>query len=175
MLHCEHFLFVLSLFNPFCFNVLGQKKKKSIPPTPVFFVPRDFSLLCPYAFLIVTAQSRCWPTQHKVKHIIYSSESMSLWGEVVDESGKHWTLYAILSWSSYPSSLVSHWIYFTLRWNSLWRHVLICVCHGKGSKPLCKFGGAPIADLITPGQKSWVEMSIRNHGLFYICLYLGRV
>lgn len=37
MLHCEYFLFVLSLFNPFCFDVLGQKKKKSFPsPTPVF-------------------------------------------------------------------------------------------------------------------------------------------
>lgn len=57
MLHCEHFVCSLSLlFNPFCCNVLGQKKKKENRiPLPSVFVPHDFSLLCLYAFLIVIA------------------------------------------------------------------------------------------------------------------------
>lgn len=111
MLHCEHFLFVLSLFNPFCFDVLGQKRKRSFPsPTPVFFVPRDFSPLCPYAFLVVTAQSRFWPIQHKVKHVIYGSESVAMWEDFKGRGWWEWHTLdvicsAILSLPSYPSSL----------------------------------------------------------------------
>lgn len=48
MLHCEHFvcLFTLSLFfNPFCFNVLGQKKKKGVLP---LFLSLVISLLSVY-------------------------------------------------------------------------------------------------------------------------------
>lgn len=59
------YLFTFSCFNPFCFNVLGQRKS----PSPVF-VPCDLPLIYLYTCCNCSCQSRCWPTQHKVKHII---------------------------------------------------------------------------------------------------------
>lgn len=45
------------------------------------------------------------------------------------------------------------------------------------ANPWIKFGGTPLAALITLdlGEKLWVEVSVRNNGLFCTCLYLGTV